>query len=779
MTPGTKQSKLRRAGGRRPGKEAKPHGGQEREAAYELRMHLENCHGIGLLDYTFRFPDKKPHMAIYASNGMMKSSLAKTLKAIAAGDPARPPRDEIHPERNSVYNVFCKNGEKIDPESILVIESYENVPNAEDMSTGILVNPDLRDRHRAAVAGIAAAKKDLLARLSDRSGVKVAEIEGKLLKDLGVAGNLREALYGALEKALGAGAPLDELAGIKYQTLFNVQTDKVWGDPDFAKSVSTYIEKYDMLLEDSPYLSKKFNHTGVGSVKKTLDDTGFFQAEHVVGMKPGGGGKYELKDSGGLGDAINDDLERIEEGLRDEWGKMDKALARNKATLGLREYLSDNKALIPRLGDLGGLRRDLWRCYIAQERGAAEAVVDARRGGKKEIDEIVEAAGKEQGAWERIIEQFHRRFDVPFRMRVDNKPNAVIDVEAPRLVFTHSEKRGEPGRLVERDQLNETLSMGEKKAFFTLNVLFTIQEKIDKGRETLVVLDDIVDSFDYRNKYAILEYLKDLSDNKALHLLILTHNFDFFRTIQGRGVVRYDACRFVERGEDRAITLKRATPLNKPLAEIMDGLGDRAKIAASIPFARNIVEYTRGKDGNDYASLSNMLHWREGKTDKITIGDLDCILRDTFERGIEEDECPHSSKVWQVVDDEANRIALHGGEADLYGKVALSIAIRMRAERFVVAALAKRDKAPAGTHPKTYCMIADYKKHCAPGAGASSGDRASFGGASRTLDRVSLMTPEVIHLNSFMYEPILDMSGRHLSELYIEVKKLGEGASIQ
>ena len=38
------------------------------------------------------------------------------------------------------------------------------------------------------------------------------------------------------------------------------------------------------------------------------------------------------------------------------------------------------------------------------------------------------------------------------------------------------------------------------------------------------------------------------------------------------------------------------------------------------------------------------------------------------------------------------------------------------------------------------------------------------------------MTPEVIHLNSFMYEPILDMSGRHLSKLYNEVKKLDEGA---
>jgi len=40
------------------------------------------------------------------------------------------------------------------------------------------------------------------------------------------------------------------------------------------------------------------------------------------------------------------------------------------------------------------------------------------------------------------------------------------------------------------------------------------------------------------------------------------------------------------------------------------------------------------------------------------------------------------------------------------------------------------------------------------------------------LNRVILMTPETIHLNSFMYEPILDMSDEHLKQLYADVQKL-------
>ena len=40
------------------------------------------------------------------------------------------------------------------------------------------------------------------------------------------------------------------------------------------------------------------------------------------------------------------------------------------------------------------------------------------------------------------------------------------------------------------------------------------------------------------------------------------------------------------------------------------------------------------------------------------------------------------------------------------------------------------------------------------------------------LDQVNLMTPENIHLNSFMYEPILDMSAHRLYQLYEDIKQL-------
>ena len=41
-----------------------------------------------------------------------------------------------------------------------------------------------------------------------------------------------------------------------------------------------------------------------------------------------------------------------------------------------------------------------------------------------------------------------------------------------------------------------------------------------------------------------------------------------------------------------------------------------------------------------------------------------------------------------------------------------------------------------------------------------------------TFEKVNLITPENIHLNSFMYEPILDISEHQLKKLYFDLKNL-------
>ncbi len=42
----------------------------------------------------------------------------------------------------------------------------------------------------------------------------------------------------------------------------------------------------------------------------------------------------------------------------------------------------------------------------------------------------------------------------------------------------------------------------------------------------------------------------------------------------------------------------------------------------------------------------------------------------------------------------------------------------------------------------------------------------------RILDKVNLVTPENIHINAFMFEPIIDLSLSHLVQLYHEIDSL-------
>ena len=89
-----------------------------------LKINLEHCYGIKKFQYEFdlRVQNKdKGVYSIYAPNGFMKSSLARTLDDIAKG---RDSQDIIFPERITIREVFADN-DPIEPNDILVIKPYE------------------------------------------------------------------------------------------------------------------------------------------------------------------------------------------------------------------------------------------------------------------------------------------------------------------------------------------------------------------------------------------------------------------------------------------------------------------------------------------------------------------------------------------------------------------------------------------------------------------------------------------------------------------------------
>ena len=98
---------------------------------------------------------------------------------------------------------------------------------------------------------------------------------------------------------------------------------------------------------------------------------------------------------------------------------------------------------------------------------------------------------------------------------------------------------------------------------------------------------------------------------------------------------------------------------------------------------------------------------------------------------------------------------------DLEKKIVLSIAIRLKAEQYMIDKINNLVFLNAITKNQTSTL---YKKYLE----LFQNDDEEI----KLLNQVNLMTPENIHVNSFMYEPILDMDSVHLKQLYSQIKRL-------
>jgi hypothetical protein len=246
-------------------------------------------------------------------------------------------------------------------------------------------------------------------------------------------------------------------------------------------------------------------------------------------------------------------------------------------------------------------------------------------------------------------------------------------------------KDGADSAPVPRDTLMEVLSQGEKKALYILNIIFEIQVRLHSKHETLFVVDDIADSFDYKNKYAIIQYLSDISDGPLFKQIILTHNFDFFRTISSR-FVTYAGCLMATKSETQ-IELVPAFGIKNIFVNDwkLKFFTDNKKRIASIPFMRNLIEYTSGPTDPDYITLTSLLHWKADST-AVTQSVLDGIYNKLFGTS---DACRDTkTSVVDLITSEAEACLKAPTGVNFENKIVLAIAIRLTAERFMCSKIA-------------------------------------------------------------------------------------------
>ncbi|MFP6195254.1 hypothetical protein ACLGCX_00780 [Helicobacter pylori] len=715
----------------------------------ELKINIENCYGIGKIQKTSLDFSKSNSYLLYAQNGVFKTSFAKSLTDLINNEM---PKDNFYPNRESKIEIEF-NGEKISKENVAVFHSYDEEFSSEDSVTTFMAKSDLKQRYDSILLELEKEKKALLKSLRDIASGFDYEEEIKTIK------NEKKSFYEILDTYLTEIESSEKHYSFKYHDIF----DKLGKVKDFVNENRGLIEQYFNKYKELLSLSKVFKHTEVGDfgtnhandLKKALENDRFFKANHSL-MIAG----EEIKDYNKLSEIFEEEKNKIlnNESLKNSFANIEKVINANKELRAFKDAISGDNTLLIELLDYDSFREKVLFSYLKQSIQNVRSLVEYYREKKSEIEKIIEQANKDQKEWESVIEIFNQRFLVPFKVELQNQKDILLNKDTVQFRFIFSDNNQDMN--VQKEDLQKHLSGGEKRALYILQILFEIEARKRSDEVQLLVFDDISDSFDYKNKYAIIEYLNDLQECRQFKLLVMTHNFDFYRTLASRLDIPREQIKIIRKNDAREIIFEKGGYLKSFIKWIRDSEDDK-DFFTLIPFVRNLIEYTSfqaDKDSN-YIKLTSCLHIKKD-TKNIQIQDISKIFDSVFgtERKKKKIEKDNSKLYFQAIYNIAEEIYndKNYNNIELQNKIILSMAIRLKAEEWMLNKLNQEFKSEKNQTRELYDAT---KKEL-------SDDE------KRVIQKVLMITPENIHINSFMFEPILDTPLDHLYTCLEKVKNL-------
>ena len=720
----------------------------------KLKMNIQNCYGIGALDHEIDYTNNNIAV-IYAPNGTMKTSLTKTITQKLAG---KEPCDDFYPARPSSCTITI-DGAPITKDNTYVFQNEDTTDGTKQIST-FLANAVLKEEYDAIYNLLDAAKRGLKRKIKNLA--QSSDCEEEILEAFKTSDedNFFDCLL-LIEPQL-----VDDNLVLEYDFRFNDVFDKKDTKvKDFINenqaTIQAYFNKYTELLNTSTFFSAgpdSFGTTHANILLKSVGDNRFFLARHKFVLN----GDKEINTKDDMAGVIQAEMDRIltDNEIKRLFTTLDDKLQKNEKLKGFKEVIQTYPQLIPELLDYEGFQKKILRGYLKRSLDELTEVNAIYRAHKDELKNIVERANGQRSEWERVILLFNTRFFVPFKLELQNKSDILLNAKTPELQFLYQDG-GEPAIEQERKTLMEHLSTGEKKAFIILQNIFELEARRASGQQTWLVFDDIADSFDYKNKYAIIEYLYDLKQDGNFTILILTHNFDFYRTVVSRlegGSNIY----FADKKDDRSVRMCQGIYNTDILKNrMLRKLDQRRAFIGCIPFVRNIIEYTNGKDAN-YNKLTSCLH-RKPDTPTIKLADIKLIYDGVLQNAATVAITFGAEDYMTALFAEAEAIMIDPNEVDIVNKLVLSVAIRYKAEEYMESQLTAAQMAVMiPNRNRTAELLNVFKAY----------HSVDLEDQCLLMNKVLMLTSENIHFNNFMFEPLVDISIMHLKQLYTDVKAL-------
>ena len=692
---------------------------------------------------------------IYAPNGVMKTSFSDGVRDIINGDM---PKDvftnpnilsEFELENNGVIVSSNDSNFTIDA-FVFNVNDYNNDIFSDPRIGSLVMSNSLKVKYKTILDKYYKVKNDfnLLISKDVLGRKKVDENDFNFLSNVFGSNDFVKVLEGLPN----LNEYTDEYYGkIAYLDLFNEKVETIISSSEFVDKCNNYNSYIDIEL-DKEVFNSGFTFDSLQKLLKEFNTNSFFKAGH----------KVVLKSKGEMGE--NELLNYIDSIVKKVYGS-DEAqklfneaksiLDKNPNTRKLILTIKENPRHLKEISNLTNFKKNV----IFTKMSGHKDLIDNLRNELEEysnaLEEIVKEAESATETWKKVLDNYNSRFITnKFDVEIENLTDAVLDLKPP--VF----KRKIKGTNQEiTTEIFKRFSSGEKRAVLILNLMFEIE--LRKNKQFTLVLDDISDSFDYKNKYAIIECLKDFSELSNIQLIILTHNFDFYRSLR---IALKDTLqsKLLAYSNDGQVTLYDARQKHFEDYSYYSNWKNNGKLIdfiSIIPFLRNIVQLEKNSKEPDYQELTKLLHYNSDLENKI-FADFESITNKYNIKANFDLNQKYLSCIKIKAEEIINSADIN--ETNLQEKVVLGIFIRLFTDKYMWNKYVEK----YGIDPE----VSDVKNQ----------SRYLYNLISNDIDenkKSILLTaftiaPSFVHINSFMFEPLIDVGTEKLIDISKKVLTL-------
>lgn len=773
---------------------------------------LKNWYGIKCIENPEAISE---NTVIYAQNGTMKSSFAKGFADIVEGNE---PEDRFS-HAQSEYEIELDDGEKItnaSPEiqGIIVFPNQVVIGNANPEKLvsnlrSLLADPKLQTKYQnkldeiktayssaATFSSIAATGKSKMKKEVPNIIDLLFSVNSKTVFDSDPAittFNLLKLFYDILNDDDNK-ATFNE--DINLLDIFNEKTIEWFVKTDgsgkkneeFCKIIKTCAKEYkhvqDRINNQLPLrIGSNISIDNLSNINASLTKNNFYldKTNHKICFAP----RTIINSQ----ESFNELYKQIQLEIFNDpkfhasYSTFDKIAGRNKATRDVRDLIASKSWIWPYLEDPISFAKKIIYAKLIKNKDEINENYKEITSKINEIHKILEEAKECETTWSSVIKTFNERFlNNIFKFEIQGKEQSVLNPEFSYPILV--EKRKDTNVELDPDTFVETLSEGEKKSLMFLHLIYSIEVAKKQNIKTTIIFDDVLDSFDYKNKYAILSYLSEIISNPNFNLITLTHNFDFFRSLVYIYKVSHKplADIWAIKRDNGAIFLNDNSKQQFQNWQYISDWKNKhnkyeinfKRFVALVPFCRNVYQIKSGIDSQNYISLCDFVHFVPDRN--IRVDNATNEYKEIFNIDIEKHFGSNKNKNFI---DELDRICENVLSArgvsqtlqmEFLDKMFLAAWIRIFSEKMLYLFWKNKTKPNDPEIKKTHNLgtgkminfistklndFEDYKE---------SEVKAVY-------DKTKIIAPPFSHVNSFMFEPLIDINTNELIDCVKRIKK--------